>query len=77
MWYIEFIVSHNNKEDNPYSIAFLTKTHVFEWYAIGCGSKNKYHRDVCLEDIGIVCSQYDIHMNLCDWGNLHDHTMST
>lgn len=36
------------KIDIPYSLTFLTKTLVLEWYVIWRGFKNKNQKDTCL-----------------------------
>ena len=30
------------KIDNPYLITFISRTPIFEWYVVWCGSKNKH-----------------------------------
>ena len=40
------------KIDIPYSLTFVTKTLVLEWYVIRCGFKNKNQKDTCLRGIG-------------------------
>ena len=32
---------------DPYSVAFLIKKHVFKWYVVWCGFKNKYQKEIC------------------------------
>lgn len=42
-----------NKQDrHPFYGWYLIKKHVFEWYLIWCGSKNGYHEDIWLKEIG-------------------------
>jgi hypothetical protein len=54
------------------SIIYLNRTHVFKWYAIGCGSKNK-----CQKEVGLVSSKLDVHSKFNskhNWGGgLYDH----
>lgn len=38
--------------DNPDSVSFVISTPIFKWYVIRCGSKNRYQKDVCSEEIG-------------------------
>ena len=35
------------KAYNPYLIIFLIRTPMFEWFVVGCGSKNGYEKDTC------------------------------
>ena len=35
------------------SITNLMGRMYFEWYVVGCGSKNGYQKDVCLKEIGL------------------------
>ena len=37
----------------PNSATYLNRTHIFEWYMVRCGFKNRYQKDICLEVIGI------------------------
>ena len=69
------------KVDNPYSVAFLIRAPIFEWYVVWCGSKNGYQKGImCLKGIGlcvknlitILGSTYNIM-----GGDLYDHLMST
>ena len=39
------------KVSMPYWPAYLNWTPMFEWYVVGCGSKNGHHKDMCLEEI--------------------------
>ena len=39
--------------DDPYLVAFLTKTPIFEWYVVRCGSKNGYQKHMCFKEIGL------------------------
>jgi hypothetical protein len=58
--------------DDPYSVAFLTKTPIFEWYVVWCGSKNGYQKH--------MCPRFYNHSKLnsqLNWGDLHDQVMST
>ena len=41
------------KIDMPNSIVDWNHTHVFEWYVVWCGSKNKYLKYTCLSEIGL------------------------
>ena len=35
-------------------VTYLYRTCIFEWYVVGCGSKNKYQKDVmCLKEIEV------------------------
>ena len=50
--------------DMPNSITYLDQTPIFEWYLVRCGSKNRYQKDMCIEEIGLTCSKYDNHSRL-------------
>ena len=36
------------------SIVAIIWTPTFEWYVVGCGSKNKHQKDMCVEEIGVL-----------------------
>ena len=65
--------------DDPYSVAFLTKTPIFNWYVVWCGSKNGYQKHVLQKD-WTMCPRYDNHSKVNSqlyWGDLYDQVMST
>ena len=39
------------KQTTLISINLLIRTTIFEWYLVGCSSKNGYEEDRCLKDI--------------------------
>ena len=41
------------KIDMPNSITYLNRTFTFVWYAVRCGFKNGYHRNMCLKKYGL------------------------
>ena len=42
-----------SKVDNPYVVAFLIRTPIFEWYGVWCGSETGYQKAMCLKEIGL------------------------
>ena len=59
-----------NKVDNPYSVTFLIRTPIFEWYVVRFASKNGYQKDVFVR-YWTSCSKYDDHSRLNgehNWG---------
>ena len=40
----------------PNLVTYPNQTHVFESYVMRCGSKNEYHKDMCIKAIGL-CTQ--------------------
>lgn len=41
------------KVNGCYLVTFLTRTPLFQWCGVRCGSKNKHHQDTCLKEIGL------------------------
>ena len=50
-----------DKVDNPYSVTFLIRTPVIEWYVVWCGTKNGYQKGMCLKEVGLHAQKYDNH----------------
>ena len=44
------------KVEMPNLVTYPNQTHVFESYVMRCGSKNEYHKDMCIKAIGL-CTQ--------------------
>jgi hypothetical protein len=62
--------------DNPYSITFLVRTPIFEWYVVWYGFKNKCQIDCVIKKLD-KCAQYvmtilDSIANI-NSGDLYDH----
>jgi hypothetical protein len=42
------------KVEVPSSVAYLDQAPIFEWYVVRCGSKNIYHKDMCIKRLDYV-----------------------
>ena len=57
----------------PSSTTYLNQTPIFEWFVVGCDSKNRYQKDNVLKRDLVVHSKRDNHNNLNNqhnWGDL-------
>ena len=63
---------------SPNSVTLLKRMPIFEWCVVGCGSKNRHHKGMCLKGDWTMSSKF---VNPCrlnsqhNWGPLCDHVM--
>ena len=68
-----------NKVEVPNLMADLSRTPIFKWYVVRCGS-NRYQKHVCFKEIGLRAQKMITILgsivNIIE-SDLHDHFMST
>ena len=75
----------SNKRSSPrlevsmsISVTYSNRTPIFERCVVGCESKNKHQKDMCLKEIGLHASKHANHSRLnsqLNWGDLFDLLM--
>lgn len=58
-----------SKVDVPNLVTYLSRTPIYKWNVIGCGSKNKKTpKNTCALEYRSACSKYDYHLRLGSQG---------
>jgi hypothetical protein len=64
---------------SPNSVTHLKRMPILEWCVVGCGSKNRHHKDMCLKGDWTMSSKFvnpsRLNSHQHNWGPLYDHVM--